>query len=215
MYFKIKYRNRNVGFDFSNKIAKNSRFHGYNRLGRNTVFTGELGTGSYLGENCNIDASIGRFCSIAANVNVVTGSHPTSGFVSTSPSFYSRRMQNNLSFVEEEKFDEVVAADADGKHAVIIENDVWIGFGVTILAGVKIGNGAVVASGAVVIKDVPPYTIVGGVPAKEIRKRFDQETIEFLLKFKWWDKPLAWLKENAEGFENVGILREKHGQETQ
>ena len=79
----------------------------------------------------------------------------------------------------------------DNKGDIIIGNDVWIGYETVILAGVTIGDGAIIGARAVVTKDVPPYTIVGGVPAKPIRKRFPQETIDTLLKIKWWD----WSKE--------------------
>ena len=75
----------------------------------------------------------------------------------------------------------------DNKGDIIIGNDVWIGYEAVILAGVTIGDGAVIGTRAVVTKNVPPYTIVGGVPAKPIRKRFSQETIDSLLKIKWWD----------------------------
>lgn len=77
----------------------------------------------------------------------------------------------------------------DNKGDIVIGNDVWIGYEAVILAGVTIGDGAVIGARAVVTKDIPPYTIVGGVPAKPIRKRFSQETIDLLLKIKWWNWP--------------------------
>ena len=79
----------------------------------------------------------------------------------------------------------------DNKGDIVVGNDVWIGYEAVILAGVTIGDGAIIGARAVVTKDVPPYTIVGGVPAKQIRKRFNEETIDTLLKLKWWD----WSKE--------------------
>ena len=75
------------------------------------------------------------------------------------------------------------------KGDIVIGNDVWIGYEAVIFPGVTIGDGAVIGTRALVTKDVPPYTIVGGVPAKPIRKRFDPETIDLLLKTKWWDWP--------------------------
>ena len=75
----------------------------------------------------------------------------------------------------------------DNKGDIVIGNDVWIGYEAVIMAGVHIGNGAIIAARAVVTKDVPPYTIVGGVPARPIRKRFDEEVIQKLETLKWWD----------------------------
>ena len=77
----------------------------------------------------------------------------------------------------------------DNKGDIVIGNDVWIGYEAVIMAGVHIGNGAIIAARAVVTKDVPPYTIVGGVPARPIRKRFEEETIRKLETLKWWDWP--------------------------
>ena len=84
----------------------------------------------------------------------------------------------------------------DYKGDIVIGNDVWIGYEAVILAGVTIGDGAVIGSRAVVTKDVPPYTIVGGVPAKTIRRRFDEDTVEELLRLRWWDWPEEMIREN-------------------
>ena len=84
---------------------------------------------------------------------------------------------------------EDIAAAWDNHGDIVVGNDVWIGYEAVILAGVTIGDGAIIGSRAVVTKDVPPYTIVGGVPAKSIRKRFSDDTISALLKIKWWDWP--------------------------
>ena len=75
----------------------------------------------------------------------------------------------------------------DNKGDIVIGNDVWIGYEAVVMAGVHIGDGAIIASRAVVTKDVPPYTIVGGTPAKKIRMRFDEDTIAQLQELKWWD----------------------------
>ncbi len=89
-----------------------------------------------------------------------------------------------------------VASAWDNKGDIVIGNDVWIGFEAVILAGVKIGDGAIIGTRAVVTKDVPPYSIVGGIPAKIIRKRYSPDIIEQLLSLRWWDWPKDRIKRN-------------------
>ena len=123
---------------------------------------------------------IGKFCSIACGAKFLFNSaNHTLGSLSnyTFPIFF-----------EEWNLDKGDVTSAwDNKGDIVIGNDVWIGYEAVIMAGVHIGDGAVIASRAVVTKDVPPYTIVGGTPAKEIRKRFDENTIVQLQKLQWWD----------------------------
>ena len=88
---------------------------------------------------------------------------------------------------------------------IIKGNDVWIGSRATILGGVTIGHGAIIAAGAVVTKDVPPYAIVGGVPAKVIKYRFNEQQIEKLLSNPWWDKPIRWIKEHSQEFKDIEV----------
>ena len=96
----------------------------------------------------------------------------------------------------------------DNKGDIVVGNDVWIGYEAVILAGVTIGDGAIIGARAVVTKDVPPYTIVGGVPAKQIRKRFNEETIDTLLKLKWWDWSKERISKNIAAIQsgNLGYL---------
>ena len=96
----------------------------------------------------------------------------------------------------------------DNKGDIIVENDVWIGYEAVILAGVTIGDGAIIGARAVVTKDVPPYTIVGGIPAKQIRKRNNEETIDTLLKLKWWDWSKERISKNIAAIQsgNLGYL---------
>ena len=89
-----------------------------------------------------------------------------------------------------------VAAAWDNKGDIVIGNDVWIGYEAVVMAGVRIGDGAVIAARAVVTRDVPPYTIVGGVPAREIRRRFDADTVARLQELRWWDWPIGKIREN-------------------
>ena len=105
--------------------------------------------------------------------------------------------------MKEQKFKEKILADDEHQYGAIIGNDVWIGYNATIMGGVTIGDGAIVASGALVNSDVEPYTIVAGQPAIVISKRFTDEQAEWLIDFKWWDKPLDWIKEHAEEFDDI------------
>ncbi|MCF8296152.1 MAG: CatB-related O-acetyltransferase [Melioribacteraceae bacterium] len=137
------------------------------------------------------------------------GLHPTIDFVSTSPSFFSLNPPNGLLLVEKQKFKEHKYIDKEKKFVVKIGNDVWIGNNVIILDGITIGDGAVIAAGSVVTKDVEPYSIIGGVPAKLIRYRFSNDKIEFLLKFRWWQKELDWILKNIQYFEDIDKFIEK------
>lgn len=195
---KLKNKSKKIRFPFSANIGKNSVFGGCNVIGKGTSFNGMIGYGSYIGADGLISGRIGKYCSIASDVKVVLGRHPAEKFVSTAPCFFSLNRQNGMTYVNDRKFTENVYAE--GKYPVCIGNDVWIGFGARIMEGVTIGDGAIIAAGAVVVKDVEPYSIVGGVPAKEIKKRFTDDEISFLLDFKWWDKPEEWIKENAGRF---------------
>ena len=125
---------------------------------------------------------IGKFCSIACGAKFLFNS---ANHKMASLSTYTFP----LFFEEWDLEKENVAQAWDQKGDIIIGNDVWIGYEAVILSGVTIGDGAVIGYRAVVTKDIPPYTIVGGVPAKPIRKRFDEETIKELQKIKWWDWP--------------------------
>ena len=138
-----------------------------------------LGDYSYIAQNCVVsNCQIGKFCSVGPNFCCGLGTHPTDG-ISTSPMFYSTAKQNGVSFCTENKVEE--------SRRTQIGNDVFIGANVTILDGVNIGDGAVIGAGAVVTKDIPPYAIAGGVPARIIQYRFNEATIDGFLKRKWWD----------------------------
>lgn len=138
---------------------------------------------------------IGKFCSIACGAKFLFNSANHSlKSLSTYPFpiFYDVWGLENLKVI-----------DAwDNKGDIVIGNDVWIGFEAVVLSGVKIGDGAIIGARAVVTKDVPPYTIVGGVTAKTIRKRFDDDTIEKLLKLKWWNLPVETIKRNIYAIQN-------------
>lgn len=125
---------------------------------------------------------IGKFCSIARGARFL--------FNSANHSLTSLAIYPFPIFFEEWGLDVSHITEAwDNKGDIVIGNDVWIGYEASILAGVTIGDGAIIGARAVVTKNVPPYTIVGGVPARQIRKRFPDEVISTLLTLKWWDWP--------------------------
>lgn len=152
----------------------------------------KIGIGTYgiynlqvvLYTGCSPKIEIGKYCSIASGVRIVAGGNHPVDWVSTFPF--------RVYFDLPGKFnDGMPSSNGD----IIIGNDVWIGTGVTILSGVKIGDGSVIAANALVTKDISPYSIVGGIPAKTIKKRFSDEKIVQLLSIKWWDWDESKIKE--------------------
>lgn len=204
-YIKAKIINlllkkKNVKLERKVTTSFQTQFEGANRIGIGTSFFGSIGYGSYIGDNCYINAKIGRFTCIGPRVITTRGIHPTRTWVSIHPAFYSLKKQCGISFVNTQKF-------AETSNPIIIGNDVWIGDSVVLTNGITVGDGAVVAAGAVVTENVEPYSIVGGVPAKLIRHRFeDKTTVEALMNFSWWDKPVEWIKANADAFENIEVF---------
>lgn len=197
-----KIKNPHLIIGFRAKAERHAKFEGYNKLSHHSYFAGEIGYASYIGANSVVIGRVGRYCSIAENVHFLTFTHPTRGFVSTHPCFYSLKNQSGFSFAQKQLFQEEPHLDGD-KYSIVIGNDVYIGFGVTIVGPCRIGDGAVIAAGAVVTKDVEPYAIVGGVPAKTIKYRAEREEIEKLLDIKWWDKDIDWIKRHSSEFESM------------
>lgn len=208
--FLQKRKNRKIKKKFGNKlyladdaiVSYKSTFEGANKIYPKALVDGNVGYGTYIQEDSFIFGNIGRFCSIGVGVKVTNWKHPyKSPFASTSPMFYSIRKQSGETFATEQTFEEYTAS-------VEIGNDVWIGNGAFLVGGIHIHDGAVILAHAVVTKDVPPYAIVGGVPAKVIGYRFDDNTIEFLLNTKWWNKPIVWIRDNWRLLNDIELLKQ-------
>jgi len=138
---------------------------------------------------------------------VLTGRHAYKApYVSTSPLFYSIQNPFNTILVKRQLFDEYEYADKDNKIPVIIGNDVWIGYGVSIIEGVTIADGAVILANATVTKYVPPYAIVGGVPAKIVGYRYEDDVIKKLLDIRWWENDIEWIKKNIDSMSDINNL---------
>lgn len=181
---------------FMKKIAgsaiRNSHFEEHCRVNsQSTLYSVNMGRHSYCGYGCFIlETDIGRYCSIGDGVTMGLNGHPLD-WVSTSPAFYS---------AQDGAFSGELAASLKfdtSSPKTHIGNDVWIGKNAMLRAGITVGNGAVIGMGSVVTKDVPPYAIVAGNPARMIRMRFSQELIDRLQASRWWDYPPEVLKRYA------------------
>jgi acetyltransferase-like isoleucine patch superfamily enzyme len=197
---EFKYRGQHLYLEYMVEI-RNCKFGPFNSVYKyarlqNVEFS-DFGT---IGRNAQVhNTRIGKFSGVGPFSFIGLSEHPSAVFVSPHPLFYSTIGQSSgLVIVEENLFEEY--------QTTYIGADVWIGNGCTVKQGITIGNGAIVGAGSVVTKNVEPYSIVGGVPAKLIRYRFTKEQIDFLQEFKWWDKDLEWLKANRKLFQNIDDL---------
>lgn len=164
-----------------------------------TLLSCGVGNYTYIGPGCVMsNVIIGRYCSIASQVYIGLGTHPSRKFVSTHPLFYLNRPAMGWSIADHDYLSEF--------SPTVIGNDVWIGLRAAIVDGVTVGDGAIIGAGAVVVKDIPPYTIWGGVPARQIRERFSKEEVEFLTSFKWWEKDENWLRDNYRKLHDISDL---------
>lgn len=194
----FKYRNKHLSIKYLSEV-QNCSFGNYNTFYEHSfIEKSDFGNFVYVAPHSIVTrAKIGSFCSIGPSVQIGVGMHPVS-FISTFPAFFSTKNQCQVSFTNENRFEEF--------GSIMIGNDVWIGANVVILDNIRIGDGAIIAAGAVVTKDVEPYTIVGGIPAKPIKKRFNDIEIKLLLDTQWWNKDMEWIIKNYEKYNNPSIF---------
>lgn len=177
------------------KFIKDNRFPNARISRRSWISKGNISIGDYsyavqVNIVCYRESDIvriGKFCSISSFVNILSGGEHNIELISTYP---LKNLFQNFG----------IDPNCRSKGPTIIENDVWIGMNVIILSGVTIGNGSVIGAGSVVTKDVPPYAIVAGNPAKIIKYRFTDDEIRKLLKIQWWNWPTNKIKENIDCF---------------
>ena len=195
LYLSFKYRHSHLRIGYNSHIT-HSDFGQYVTIGNKVVATqATFGNYTYIGDNSIIcRCHIGNFCSLSSSVHISPGRHPTD-FISTHPSFYSTDKPAQVTFVNQEHF-------PLGKTPAEIGNDVWIGANATIMDGIKVGNGAIIAASAIVTHNVPDFAIVGGIPAKIIRYRFTPKQIKFISQTKWWAKDISWYRQHSDKFQN-------------
>ena len=197
---QIRWSRNSIGYNTA--IDGSCSLAGDNAFGQNCVISKTVvGRATYCTNNVVIsNAEIGAFSSIAANVKIGLHKHPTSDFVSTFPGFHIHWPHTPY-----------LSCDSafDVQPRTIIGNDVWIGDSAIILSGVRVGDGAIVGAGAVVTKDIPPYAIACGVPARIIRYRFNEFEIQRLLQIKWWNWDLDKIREHQLSFSRADVFCNK------
>lgn len=183
----------------------NSHLGEWTEIGPNTkIEETEFGDYSYTsGDNEIIYSSIGKFCSIASHVRINPVNHPmwrvTQHHITYRLVQYELADQDDVDFFKWRR-----------EHRVTIGHDVWIGHGAIIMPGVRIGTGAVIGAGSVVTKDIPPYTIAVGVPAKPIRRRFSEEVAEKLMKLEWWNWDRGQIEERFKDLNDIETFLQKY-----
>jgi virginiamycin A acetyltransferase len=160
----------------------------YSSIFKGSTIPERIGAFSYSSSPLDVRLNVGRYCSIASGLSVVGNSHPHK-WVSTSPFGYQsfRNHANIRSWVEDQGKEFHNERFRASEEFPVIGNDVWIGQDVLLNRSIKIGNGSVVAARSLVTKDIPPYSIVGGIPARIIRRRFSDSICERLNRIQWWD----------------------------
>jgi phosphonate metabolism protein (transferase hexapeptide repeat family) len=192
----------------STASVKNCQLGRFTDIGERTSLTDTvMDDYSYIASDGEvISTRIGKFCSIARAVRINPGNHPTERAA-------QHHFMYRASYYFDDEPDEAAFFDWRRSFPVTIGHDVWIGHGAIVLPGRTIGNGAVIAAGAVVAKDVPAYTVVAGMPAKTIKRRFSPEVAERISELAWWDWEHERLRRALDDFRNLNIeeFLDKHG----
>ncbi|WP_184547380.1 CatB-related O-acetyltransferase [Mucilaginibacter sp. FT3.2] len=194
--YQFKYWGNHLRIGYLTKLG-NTTFGRYNTLGSNCVVLNcSLGDFSYINSfSFVLNTTMGRYCSVGPNVKIAPGKHPTSVFVSTHPVTFNNQANLVKNYCTEEKF--------KNYQPVTIGNDVWIGANAIIIDGIHIADGAIIAANSLVTRDVGPFEIVGGNPAKFIKKRFDDEQIRYLVDTEWWNQSEEWIQANISKFWDI------------
>lgn len=192
----FKYNGKNIRIEYLAEISA-VEFSSWNTIRKYARLRDvSLGKCSYVGRESQVyHARIGAFTCIGPDVIIGPGEHPSRDFVSSHPIFYSTQGQSNPVLVDKNLFDEFPITH--------IGNDVWIGARAVLKTGVRIGDGAIIAAGSVVTQDVEPFAIVGGVPAKHIRYRFEPDQIKQIQASEWWTRDLNWIRQHADSFTDI------------
>ncbi|MBN2509695.1 MAG: hypothetical protein JXB03_05435 [Spirochaetales bacterium] len=185
---------------------KDSVIGEWTEIGEKTdIVESSIGDYSYCaGYNSIYYTELGKFCSIATYVRINPGNHPMERVIQHHCTY--RRRQYGFCDSDDTDF-----FQWRRDHHCAIGHDVWIGHGATVMAGVSIGTGAVIGAGAVVTKDIPPYAVAVGVPAKVLRYRFAEEQVQALLALAWWDWPREKMQESLEKLNDIGAFLKTYG----
>jgi acetyltransferase-like isoleucine patch superfamily enzyme len=200
LFFLVKNIEKDLSLQGGVRIRGKCVFGLHNKVYSNAELTNvSLGDMSYIGRGSRIsNVKIGKFSSIGPDVLMGLGRHPSRSYASTHPAFYSTASQCGTTFSVEQKFQEHVMTT--------VGNDVWIGARVIVVDGVVIGDGAIIGAGSVVTRDVPPFSIVAGTPARKVRSRFELELEREILRDPWWDRQLSWISQNSHLFHDAIAL---------
>ncbi|MFD1735181.1 DapH/DapD/GlmU-related protein [Bacillus salitolerans] len=190
-------------------VVHSSELGVWTEIGPNTTIQeSSFGDYSYTaGDAQIIYAEVGKFCSIASHVRINPGNHPMWRVTQHHATY--RREQYDLGQDDTEFF------EWRKEHKVTVGHDVWIGHGAIIMPGVTIGTGAVIGAGAVVTKDIPPYMIAVGIPAKPIRERFPRHMVEKLLNIQWWNWDRGMLEERFDTLNDLEKFIELYSEESE